>query len=80
MDLLEANPDIDIFDLMGTYFFTTTFSNGISDTYLLEPEMTFMHIFSKHAAEHSASLPEGTPHLDFSSYANFIASKANLKV
>lgn len=79
MRLLEDNPDIDIMDLMGTYFFTTTFSNNTSYTYLLEPEMAFMHIFAKHAKAHSDSLPEGIPHLDFSSYSNFIASKAKLK-
>ncbi len=79
MDLLEANPDIDIMDLMGTYFFTTTFSDNTSYTYLLEPEMAFMHIFAKHAKAHSDSLPKEIPHLDFSSYSNFIASKAKLK-
>ncbi len=70
MRLLEDNPDIDIMDLMGSYFVTTTFPNGKSDTYLLEPEMTFMHIFGNQSP--SSYNPT---HLDFSSYANFIASR-----
>ncbi len=73
MKLLEQHPEIDINDVMGTYFFSTSFANGVSDTYLLDPKMTFIHTFMKYVKTHTSLDPNVKP-LDFSSYANYLAS------
>ena len=71
---LLYEPNVELTDLLGKYILVTKFSDGTSKAFIPEINYIFEHTFgSVHNSVHDSS--DSLPHLDFSSYKNFILSR-----